>query len=132
MSNFFSQSEAFADFHAMMDRWDMYCAFQEQEDRLNDILDKHELILFFTKGKDLYGAPEDSRVIFAKLKADDDDDPMMPNFRQEAQFRAVNLFKAMSGEEGLERVFNLKDIPELKVVDREKAIDMMLKNKKTK
>ena len=125
----FSKSSDSCEFHDFMARWNYAQALQEQEDRLNNLLDKHGLILFFTKGKDLYGAPEESRVIFAKLKTDDDDDPMMPNFRQEARFPAINLFRSMSGdpEEGVENVFGLKDLPLLKVCDREKAIDMLMK-----
>lgn len=122
-------SPAFSSFRGLMDRWDYHCAFQEQEDKLNDIIDKHEIILFFNKDKDLFGAPEDSRVIFAKLKTDDDDEPMMPNFRQEAQFPAINLFKCMSGddENAVQSVFSLKDLPKIKVCDRESAIEQMLK-----
>lgn len=123
-------SPAFSSFRGLMDRWDYHCALQEQEDKLNDILDKHELILFFKKDKDLYGAPEESRLIFAKLKTDDDDEPMMPNFRQEAQFPAINLLKCLSGgdEESIQSVFSLRDIPKIKVCDRESAIKLMMKH----
>lgn len=123
-------SPAFGTFRDLMDQWDYHCALQEQEDRLNDIIDKHEIILFFNKDKDLFGAPEDSRVIFAKLKTDDDDEPMMPNFRQEAQFPAINLLKCMSGENddnSVQSVFSLKDLPKIKVCDRESAIEQMMK-----
>jgi len=123
-------SPAFSSFRGLMDRWDYHCALQEQEDKLNDILDKHELILFFNKGKDLFGAPEESRLIFAKLKTDDDDEPMMPNFRHEAQFPAINLLKCLSDgdEESIQSVFSLKDLPTIKVCDRESAVDQMMKH----
>ena len=124
-------SPAFSSFRGLMDLWDHHCALQEQEDRLNDILDKHEIILFFNKDKELFGAPEDSRVIFAKLKTDDDDEPMMLNFRQEAQFPAINLFKCLNSnddESSVQSVFGLKDLPKIKVCDRESAVKQMMKH----
>jgi len=128
IDNFPKSADSY-EFYELMALWNYAQAIQEQEDKLNGLLNKHGLILFFTKGKDLYGAPEDSRVIFAKLKSDEDDDPMMPNFRQEARFPAINLFRSMTSgpEDSVESVFGMKDIPLLKVCDREKAIEMLMK-----
>ena len=133
MNNNFSEYDypAFSGFRKLMDCWDH---FTENEKSISDILDKNELMLFFTKGKEIFGAPEDSRVIFAKLKTDTEDDPMMPGFRQEAQFSAVKLLKLISGneEDSNESVFGIKDLPNIKVCSREDAIEKISKKTKKK
>jgi hypothetical protein len=128
------QSPSFSSFRDLMDRWDKQIALKEEHDAINDLLDKHELILFFNKGDDLFGAPEESRLIFAKLKTDTEDDPMMPGYRQEARFPAINLAKIMSNdpENSNETVFCAKDLPKIKVCSREDAIGKMIKFSKKK
>jgi len=125
------KSPAFSSFRDLMDRWDIQL---ENIDSMNDLLDKHELILFFKKGDEYFGAPEDSRVVFAKLKTDTEDDPMMPGFRQEARFPAFNLIKFLSNdpEKSTESVFGIKDLPKITVCTREEAVDNMLKFSKKK
>jgi hypothetical protein len=125
------KSPAFSSFRDLMDRWDIQL---ENIDSMNDLLDKHELILFFKKGDDYFGAPEDSRVVFAKLKTDTEDDPMMPGFRQEARFPAFNLIKFLSNdpEKSTESVFGIKDLPKITVCPREEAVENMLKFSKNK
>ena len=127
-------SPSFSSFRDLMDRWDKQLILKEEYDSINDLLDKHELILFFKKGDDLFGAPEESRLIFAKLKTDVEDDPMMPGFRQEARFPAVNLAKIISNdpENSNETVFCAKDLPKIKVCSREDAIKDMMKFSKKK
>ena len=122
---------AFLSFRDFLDDWDIQL---ENIDSMNDLLDKHELILFFKKGDDYFGAPEDSRVVFAKLKTDTEDDPMMPGFRQEARFPAFNLIKFLSNgpERSTESVFGIKDLPKISVCTREEAVDNMIKFSKKK
>ena len=122
---------AFLSFRDFLDDWDIQL---ENIDSMNDLLDKHELILFFKKGDDYFGAPEDSRVVFAKLKTDTEDDPMMPGFRQEARFPAFNLIKFLSNdpEKSTESVFGIKDLPKISVCTREEAVDNMIKFSKKK
>jgi hypothetical protein len=134
MDDIFLQSESpgFSRFRGLIDRWDYAKQLMEQEDAITKILDRHGLILFFKRGSELFGAPEESRLIFAKLKTDTEDDPMQPGFRKEARFPAINLMKCLEGEDenGIESVFSLKDLPKINVCDREKAIEMMMANKK--
>lgn len=129
-----STSPGFSEFRALMDRWDYDLQILAEHDKVEKILEKHDLILFFKKNKDIFGAPEESRLIFAKLKTDKEDDPMQPGFREEARFPAVNLLKCMEGEDenGIESVFGLKDLPKIKVIDREEAIKQMMAFKKSK
>jgi|APGre2960657373_1045057.scaffolds.fasta_scaffold00411_8 hypothetical protein len=128
------QSPCFSSFRDLLDRWDNQLKIKENIDSINNIFDKHELILFFKKGDDYFGAPEDSRVIFAKLKTDTEDDPMMPGFRQEARFPAINLAKIINDdpENSTESVFSIRDLPKINVCSREDAIDNIMKFAKKK
>jgi len=128
------QSPCFSSFRDLLDRWDNLLKIKENIDSINNIFDKHELILFFKKGDDYFGAPEDSRVIFAKLKTDTEDDPMMPGFRQEARFPAINLAKIINDdpENSTESVFSIRDLPKINVCSREDAIDNIMKFAKKK
>jgi hypothetical protein len=133
---FNTPAPGFSKFRDLMETWDKYCLLQEAREKIGDMLDAHQLSLFFKKGKDYFGAPENSRIIFAKLKNDDeeDDDPMMPGFRDEAKFLALNLLKSMIGgaEDSSETMFGLPDIPQIKVCDRDEVIDKMLSYKPKK
>ena len=128
VESFSEESPGFSGFRDLMDRWDQIMAINESKDAIEKILDKHEVILFFVVGKELFGAPEPSRLIFAKLNTEDEDDPMEPGFRDEARFSAVNLLRCMEGEDenGIERVFGLKDLPKIKVIDKEGAVKIMM------
>lgn len=129
-----STSPCFSEFRDLMDRWDYASCILEQESTVDKILEKHGVILFFKKGKDLFGAPEESRVVFAKLKTDTDEEPLQPGFREEVRFPAVNLLKCMDSEDenAVESVFGLKDLPKIKVIDKEKAIEIMTAHKNKK
>lgn len=127
-------SPAFSKFRYWLDLWDHNLQIMEAESDVNDVLDKHGMILFFKKDDDLFGAPEESRLIFAKLKSDDEDDPMNPGFRDEARFMGINLLKSIYGdpEESIERMFSLKDLPKIVVCDRDDAVKHILNYKKKK
>ena len=125
------ESPAFSSFRNLMDRWDVQIECMNQ---INDMLDNKGLILFFKKGDDYFGAPEESRVIFAKLKTDTEDDPMQPGFRQEARFPAFKLLSLLSDdpESSSESVFGIKDIPKIKVCPREEATENLISFSKKK
>lgn len=130
MNYFNTPSPGFSKFRELMDSWDKYCLIEQIEKSIHDMMDKHGLILFFKKDDQLFGSPEDSRLIFAKLKNDteDDDDPMMPGFRDEAQFLGINLLKSMFGDEedSVETMFKNKDIPDIHTCDRDEAIKILM------
>lgn len=129
---FNTQSPGFSNFRGLMDTWDNFCVIQEQRDKISDLLDRHELSLFFKKGDDYFGAPETSRIIFAKLKNDDDED-FTPDLRDQAKFLALNLLKAMVGsDEPSETLFGSNDLPTISVCDREEAIEKILNHKPEK
>lgn len=124
-------SPGFSKFRQLMDIWDKNLAIQEAEKSVDDLLNRHGLILFFKKDNDYFGAPEESRVIFAKLKDEDDDDPMNPGFRDEAKFMGMNLMKSMFGgpEDSVQTLFGIKDLPKIKVCDRDEIIKQIMFNK---
>jgi hypothetical protein len=93
---------------------------EEEQNNIQHLLDSRGMIFFFKKENDYFGAGEDSRVIFARIKNPDDESP--DGWAEEASFTADNLTKMMQGEP-CQRVFDKDDMKGIKVVDREKIID---------
>jgi hypothetical protein len=91
---------------------------KNKKDDVKKLLDGKGYILFFKKDNDLFGAPEESRILFSKMKNPDDDD--MDWGENEEQFSAMNLLKALQGEDQPD-LFSQEDIPQIKVVDRDEA-----------
>jgi hypothetical protein len=120
----------FSKFRELIDKWDHFCMVQEAEQSVHELLDKHGLILFFKKDDGIFGAPEESRLVFAKLKNDDpkDDDPMMPGFRDEAKFLGINLLKSMFGspDDSVQSLFGNSDIPKIHVCDRDEIVKILM------
>lgn len=122
-------SLGFSKFRQLMDCWDQHLMQENRQNELNDLFDKHDFTLFFKKDKQIYGTPEDSRVVFAKLKAGDKLDAMMAGKKEDIKFLAFNLTKAMKAkeDESIEHLFGKEDINKIKVISREKAIKLLLK-----
>lgn len=108
-----------------MDTWDEYCL---AENEVSDLLDGGRYILFFKKGDNVFGAPEESRVIFAKLKNPDDD--ITQQWKDEAKFVATNLLQSVMGQP-VDTMFGCKDVKDMEVMDRDKVMDLLIQ-KKTK
>lgn len=102
-----------------MDIWDEYLLEQENDSKLRHFLDMQGLILFFKKGDEYFGAGEDSRVVFARLKNPDSD--VSKGWGEEASFTATNLNKMVRGEPST-HVFSKDDIKKIKVVDRDDVV----------
>lgn len=100
--------------------------FVNKQDKIDNILNAHELSLFFRKGNDYFGAPENSRIIFAKLKNNDDDEPMILGMKDQMKFLALNLLKSMLNDESSETMFGINDLPQINVCDREEVINKMM------
>lgn len=122
-------SLGFSKFRQLMDCWDQHLVQENRQNELNDLFDKHDFTLFFKKDKQIYGTPEDSRVLFAKLKAGDKLDAMMAGKKEDIKFLAFNLTKAIKGkeDESIENLFGKEDIDKIKVISREKAIKLLSK-----
>jgi hypothetical protein len=89
-----------------------------EDDRLKHLFDAEGLIFFFKKGDDYFGAGEDSRMAFARMKTPDDETP--DGWEEEASFSAENLAKLIRGEPAT-HVFSHADLKKIKVVDEDKA-----------
>lgn len=128
----FEDYPSFSSFRPLLSIWDQYVQIETE---VNDLLDNGNMIFFFKINNDLFGGPEDSRLLFAKLKADDDDeDPaelLPPNWKDEVQFLGMDLIKALTGEKA-EKLFGLKDLANLKVISRDAAADELITHKKKK
>lgn len=109
-----------------MTLWDEH---NEKKAKADKILDGSNLILFFTKNKAVYGAPEESRLVFAKMKHPDEEVP--ENWANQASFSAFDLMRAMTGEK-IENLFSCKDLDDIKVIDRDEAWDMLMTQKDKK
>lgn len=111
------KSPAFSSFRSLMDIWDDVLARENLNQQITNLVDHGPLIMFFTKNKDVYGAPEESRVIFAHMKDPDDDDY---NDDNDAHFVATNLSAVIRGD-GTQCVFGKKDINSIKIIPKENA-----------
>ena len=120
---------AFSSFRKLMTLWDNILEEEERENAVASLLDGQNLILFFRRGDELFGAPEESRVTFARLKNPEPDDD---GFLQDANFLALNLLDALIGKK-TQAVFTTKDLPKIKIINKDKCQQLLLdKAKKLK
>lgn len=112
-----------SNFVEIMDIWDTWLETKGHKAKISSIIDNNELILFFKKNNKIYGAPEESRLIFAKIKNKDKDIP------PSASFAAYDLEQAAKGKETMQ-IFSKKDLEGIKVIQREKAERLIYKKSK--
>lgn len=105
-----------------MDIWDeAVLEEQDVDQKISSLIDGQDNILFFRKDGDIFGASEDSRVVFAKLKSPDDEE-MPAGWDNEANFDAWNLTKGLQGSPP-HQIFGKDDLKSIKVVDRDTAFE---------
>ncbi len=100
--------------------------------QISSLLNGQEFVMFFEKDKSIYGAGEDSRLTFAKMKHPDED--VTKDWVKEATFMAINLTKALTGDK-VHSIFTQADLKKIKILDQEEAEKKLLeqsKNKKVK
>lgn len=119
------------EFRSLMNVWDrqqLLEAIQEKKNRIKALIEGGPLLLFMKhKGSgDIFGSDENSRVIFARMKNPDAEQP--EEWADEANFSAFNMCKLLNGEKGHEALFGKKDLDKLDVIDdKENLIDMLVK-----
>lgn len=123
------ESPAFSSFRKLMDIWDANIIKEdkkkdEKQSKVKNIIDGKNLIMFFKKGDSIFGAPEESRIVFARLKNPDEEDP--ENWEDDANFNAFDLAKALSGD-SVENLFSSADLPEIDVITRDEAENELMK-----
>lgn len=116
-------SLGFSDFRSLMDQWDEAVEKQEIRD-IKSMVEGNDFVLFFTKEGRIFGAPEESRLTFARMKVPDEEEDD-PNWLKEATFMAINLSRALEGERA-EAVFGWNDMNKIKIIDVEEAIKKLV------
>lgn len=103
-------SPNFSNFRQLLDQWD------EIKNDFNKkcLIEDNDIVFFFKKDKILYGASEDSRLTFARMKNPDPEDK---KWSKDATFSAYDLEK----EKPTETVFGSKDLKKIKIIDKEVA-----------
>lgn len=91
----------------------------QQRNKLKMMLDGGNLVFFFRFTEEVYGAPEASRVIFAKMK-DPNDEDHTPGWMKEANFTATNLTKLGQGIQS-QMMFTKDELNKIDVLTRDEA-----------
>jgi len=108
------KSLGFSKFRSLIDTWDQYLVEEEEENKIDLLLNGQPFVMFFKKGKEVYGATEEGRLVFAKMKGDDEDE----EWKKEANFMGINLTKALQGAK-VHNMFSTKDLDKIKILDQE-------------
>lgn len=87
----------------------------EQQNKVKNIIDGQNLIMFFKHNNKTFGAPEDSRIVFARMKNPDDEIP-----EDEVNFPAYDLLQALNGD-STESSFSANDLPDINIITRDEA-----------
>lgn len=116
------QSPGFSKFRELLDTWDGFLIESEFDEKIDELMSP--FVFFFKKDDQIFGAGEDSRVVFAKMKNPDKDLP--DGWKDEATFSAHNLTKSVSGEPS-QNIFVIKDLNKIKVVDNKDASELLRK-----
>lgn len=121
------ESLGFSPFRSLMDQWDESRESIEIMQKVGEFLDGHGICFLFIKDGGLFGGPEDSRMAFARMK---NPDPEELDF--EDDFTAFPLDDITDAAPSVLRMFGINDLDGIEVIDRDRAIDHITKNKKKK
>ena len=89
-------------------------SFLKTEEKLQDVL--NNAVMFFIKDDGVFACPEEERLVFAKIKEPDEDVTDINDLK----FMATNLLRLLNGEE-IDNMFGVKDLPKIKIIDKETA-----------
>jgi hypothetical protein len=107
----------------MMDCWEEARAREDLAGQIQNLVDGPSYILFFTKTGDVFGAPEESRVVFSRLKNPEEGEDW---FDDDANFMATNLSGIIRGG-GSQCVFGKGDMKAIKIIDKDQAAERLLR-----
>jgi hypothetical protein len=110
----------------MLDKWKTYweaALSHIQKNQLKMILESGQMILFFRYKGDVFGAGEGSRVTFAKMK-DQKDEDHTPGWLKEANFMATNLTKLGQGQQQ-QMIFGAKELPLIDIMTKDEAYNQL-------
>jgi hypothetical protein len=121
-------SPGFSSFRSLMDLWDLSLAEEELESKIKALVEGGEYVMFLKKDGDVYGVPEEGRVVYARMKHPDEDSK---GWVDEATFIGMNLTKMVQGHPS-QSIFAKKDFGQIKVISSEKAIARLAKQSQQK
>ena len=96
---------------------------QDKKSKIRNLIDGQGLIMFFKKDDKVFGAPEESRIIFARMKNPEEDDV---GWEDEANFAGYDLMQALQGN-SVENLFSAGDLPKIMIINRDQAEDSLMK-----
>lgn len=144
MENQEQHSQGFSNFRQLLDLWDNYVFTESVHDEIDKFLTHKQVLMTFMYPVDkkkknsktdakLYGATEEGRLAFARLKNPNPDDPedMQDNFSG-LDLQALISHSDESDEVQRIKIFNKDDIKKIKVIPIEKAVDKLSKMKAAK
>jgi len=110
-----------------MDTWDQATIIEdkkkvEKQSKVRSIIDGKNLIMFFKKGDSVFGAPEESRIVYAQMRSPDED----WCGADDANFSAFDLIQALNGS-STENIFSMNDLPQIDIITRDEAEDSLMK-----
>ena len=97
------------------------------KEKLKSIIKSSSVIFFFEKDGEFFAGPEESRVIFAKLKKPDED--VDTSWEKEASFMGINLSNILKEGNPSKRIFYKKDMKDMKILDKEEIEKKLLGDK---
>jgi hypothetical protein len=110
---------AFSNFRALLTIWDENL----EKQRVQQLQDNPNLSFFFKKNNDVFGAPEESRLVFARMKNPEKDEKQ---WVKDASFAAVDLKRAAEGD-STQILFSNKDLDKIKIIEKEAAFKGLIK-----
>lgn len=93
--------------------------------KINSMIDGQGLIMFFKHDNKIYGCPEESRVVFARMKNPSPDIPK--GWAKDANFIAFDLIQGLLGQ-SVRHVFDSKDLAKIKIIPPEEAEKTLMNN----
>lgn len=119
------ESLGFSTFRQLIDAWDEQVNQDQKEKQIRNLVDGQGLLLFFKFKGEVFGVGEDGRVVFARIKNPAKEDK---EWVKEASFSAINLTRTVADDK-TSSIFGAKDLDSIKVIDRDKAVKMLCKEK---
>ena len=141
-----NNSDNFQSFRELMDTWDQYVFVENVNDEIEKFLTHKQILMTFlypikksnknkkpTDKPKLYGTTEDGRLIFARMKSPNAEDPV----DKEETFSAMDLQSLIQNSQDDDdvqriKIFNKQDLKKIKIIPLEKAIEKLTKLKAAK
>lgn len=107
-----------AEFRSFINDWEESQIREEKYNQIKLLLDGQNFTLFFEYEDDVYGATEQHRVTFSRIKSPDEE--TSEDWIEEAHFLAFNLSESIKGKP-VQEIFYEKDVKKIDVITKEKA-----------